>query len=499
MEWIVDKAQMAAADRKTSEEMYVSEEALMERAALESFDILMEKGWISLEKADRMKILILAGPGNNGGDGLALGRILLEHGFAPRIWADGGTEGKSGLWLKQYQAFEALKGDGEGLIGALPEEPLDLVIDALFGISLNRPVAGSYADAIQRVQRLKELGAKVVSLDLPSGIHASTAQVMGHAVRADLTIAYAFLKLGNVLYPGADYNGELIRAGIGITEKALEGKPSACALAEQEISLPPRVAYSHKGTYGKVLVVAGSHGMAGAAFLSATAAFRCGCGMVRIHTHESNRIILQGSIPEATVTTYSDEDPLRGIREDLEWCDAVALGPGLSRSEAARSLVKHVITDSTRPVVADADALNILSEDLSPLLQGGTDIVITPHLGEMARLSGLSPEDIKGHLLETAMDFAKSYNVVCVLKDARTVIADPKGIPGINRNGNPGLATAGSGDVLTGMIASLIAQDTPLFMAAMLGTALHGRAGDLASAKHGAASVMARDIIEEIR
>lgn len=492
MEYILTAEEKHLADDHTSKEMFVSQAALMERAALAVYDILIER------KLSLKKICIACGPGNNGGDGLALARILAEKGDIADIVIPGGTEKMSDTEKVQYRALLALCPD-ISVTDTVPEKEYTLLIDALFGISLNRNPEGAFLDVIKAFNDLREKGAVTVSLDIPSGVNASTGRVMGMAVMADITAAFAFKSIGNVLYPGAAFNNEVILKEIGITKKSLKNVPRVSALSDEDIKLPERIRYSNKGTFGKVLLIAGSKKMSGAAVLSANAAFRSGCGMVRVYTPKENREILQETVPEAIVSVYDEEDPLSGINECFEWCDVAAIGPGLSFSDSAKALVKYVFENSPVPVVADADALNIASTDPGMLINESRDIIITPHVGEMSRLTGLSVNDITEHLLETAADFAESYNVICVLKDARTVIADPSKKACINLNGNSGMATAGSGDVLTGIIVSLLAQGLDPYEAACMGCALHGRAGDAASARLGEAGVMARDIIEGIR
>ncbi len=492
MEYILSAEEKKQADENTTGNMYLSAPVLMERAALKVYDIISERGYTGKYTC------IVCGPGNNGGDGLALARLLAEKGHIADICMPGGPEKMSIDEKNQYMALLALCPD-ISITDYVPDKDYSLVIDALFGISLNRNPEGKYLQAIMAMNGLHDKGAKIISMDIPSGVNASNAKVMGMAVCADITVAFAFKCIGNVLYPGAALNNEVIRADIGITEKSLTSAPSVSALSKEDIALPERIRYSNKGTFGKVLLLAGSEKMSGAAVLSANAAFKTGCGMVRVHTAAMNREILQETVPEAIVNVYTTDDPLQGIKECFDWCDVAAVGPGLSKSDQARAIVRYVFENSPVPIVADADALNIISDDPEMLSGLGRDIIITPHVGEMARLTGLGTSDISDHLLETALDFAAGYKVICVLKDARTVIADPSGRACINLNGNSGMATAGSGDVLTGITASLMAQGLNPYDAACMATAIHGRAGDTAAKELGEAGVMARDIIRCIR
>ena len=495
MEYILTAEEMRLADKNTTDNMHIPQAVLMERAALAVYEVLKERESIK----DGSGILIFCGPGNNGGDGLALARLFAEDGIAVDICFPGGLQKLNENGKNQFDALMALNPQTPVLELTDINRRYELLIDAMFGISLNRPVEGSFLEAVRAINYMHEKGSYVCAIDIPSGVNANDGKVMGMAVSADITVTFAFKKLGNVLYPGAEFCGEVICKNIGITEGSLEKKPSFFALKNEDISLPERIRYSNKGTYGKVLLIAGSFNMAGAAVLGALSSLKSGCGMVKVVTSEKNRVILQETVPEAIVTTYDEGDPVAGLDECFKWCDVVAMGPGLSKSEAAAKIVKYVLLNTDLPVVADADALNIIADDPDMLTASNSDIVITPHVGEMSRLTGISKRDIMDHLPETALDFAKSYNVTCVLKDARTVIAGSDGRVCINLNGNSGMATAGSGDVLTGIIASLLAQGMDTFTASYMGCALHGKAGDKASEKLSEAPVIARDIINEIR
>jgi len=496
MEYILTAEEMRLADEFTSQKLHVPSNVLMERAALSLYEALKERDILK----KNMRILILAGPGNNGADGIALARILAEGGFEAELIFPKGRDSLNESGRNQLEALLALDPKAEERTGSLLKgEEYDLVVDAIFGNALNRPLEGVYLEAVRSINDLHDKGAFVCAVDIPTGINATDGHVCGMAVSADLTVTFAFKKLGNVLYPGAGFCGEVVVKNIGITRRSLVKKPSCFALEPEDITLPERIRYSNKGTYGKVLLIAGSENMAGAAVLGALSSLKSGCGMVRVYTNEKNRVILQETVPEAIVSTYDETAPEAGLEDCFNWCDVVAMGPGLSRSNAASAIVKYVLMHTDLPVVADADALNIIADEPDILTSSNSDVVITPHVGEMSRLTGISKRDIADHLPETATDFAKSYNVTCVLKDARTVIAGSDGRICINLNGNSGMATAGSGDVLTGIIASLLAQGMDAFSASFMGCAIHGKAGDRASEKLSEAPVIARDIINEIR
>ncbi len=513
MEYIVNREEMAAADRRTAEEMHVPSAVLMERAALHIEDAVERA--LPCIKLDyywnkNAAILIVAGPGNNGGDALASGRILIEKGYRPDFCLIGKPEKLSALAREQLASLQAIEPDIV-VLDKVPEGSYDLLIDGLFGISLSRDVAGEFLEAVEGMNRLKERGTYIISVDIPSGIDSDTGEVRGAAVRADKTVVMEYRKLGEVLYPGAFFAGNVEVAHIGIVDRAFKKEPRVSALSNDEIDFPPRKRDSHKGSYGKVLIIAGSEGISGAALLSAAAALRSGCGMVRIFTHENNYSTIAAALPEALISTYrwekggesaATEELKSALSKALSWCDAVAIGPGIGTTECSRVIFKLALLESGKlPLVIDADGLNILADN-PDLLKGQADergIVLTPHLMEMSRLTSLTVAEIKGNLLDTARDFSLKYNAAVVLKDSRTVISTSDGRLFINLNGNDGMATAGSGDVLTGIIASLIAQGVAADRAAVLGAALHGRAGDEATAKSGRAGLIAGDIVEGLK
>ena len=491
---VLTSRKMQEADRFTIEELGLPQEVLMERAAISAYQVLSEAADI-----EGLSFLIICGPGNNGGDGAALARILSERDIYPDVVVLGDKDKMSEGLKKQIGLLKKIYPEVK-IKDSVPDEVYDVVVDALFGISLNRGIEGVFADAVAYINKAHELGAFVLSLDIASGVDASTGQIQqGNTVQADRTVAFGAFKAGHLLFPGALCSGEVTLKDIGIPAGALEKDADIHIFHDGEISLPPRQPYTNKGSYGKILIVAGSKGMAGAAILCAEAAMRSGSGMVRVYTDESNRQIVQTALPEAIVNTYDDEMDEKVLKEAIDWCDAIAVGPGLSRSDSAREILKYILGNADVPIIIDADALNLISAEVDMLADASADIIVTPHLGEMARLSGIAVEEISAHLISTAVDFSKSYGVITVLKDARTIIASPKGEVIINTNGNNGMATAGSGDVLTGMIASIRGRSKDSFMAASLGCALHGRAGDEACQALGADHMLAGDIIKYIR
>ncbi len=499
MKRVLTSALMKRADKNTTDVYGIASLVLMERAALRSMDILLDEAC----GFDLRRVLIIAGTGNNGGDALALGRLLVERGIKSNIYTVGDISKATPEFLSQQKTLKAYNADIKSFaLETADDQSYTTVIDGLFGISLGRDVSGVFLDAVKYMNLQKEAGARVLSLDMPSGINADTALVMGDAVRADVTVTFGFYKTGQLLYPGADYCGKLVLCPIGIPENAIspDGRKDPLRtyiLEESEMVFPERPAHSHKGTFGKVLLIAGSAGMCGAAILSGLAAMRAGAGMLRIITHEANRDTINRIFPEAMLTCYGDDKPVdeSELEDDFTWCDCIAAGPGLGTSDTAAFLVEKAVGQDMVPVVADADALNILAKKPDLFGRHSQDIIITPHAGEMGRLIDLPAGEVSSHLIDTALDFAMNYDVITVLKDARTVTALPTGKCIINTCGNSGMATAGSGDVLTGIIAALLARGIKPYRAAYLGVALHSRAGDRGSMELSEESLLARDII----
>ena len=524
MQYLLNAREMKQIDKNTIEVFGVPSLVLMERAALRVVEMIKK------EAADAKKTLEVCGTRNNGGDGMAVARMLYLEGNDVEVWLIGNPEKCSEETKKQYdilkaygipvveqkegfcEQFYAQKPDVEEeqaqiqtqiqrqtQIQAQTQTAYTLIIDALFGIGLSRNVEGIHREAIEEMNRLE--GTKI-AVDIPSGIHADSGAVMGSCFYADHTVTFAYNKTGLCLYPGADAAGQIHIADIGITKESfLEKEPQMLMPQAEDLTrLPKRKADSNKGTYGKVLVIAGSEEMSGAAYFSAKAAYLSGCGLVKVFTHEKNRTMLTTRLPEAIPVTY---DGKKNLKESLiaavQWADVLVLGPGLGRSDTARQIVKLTIQTAAVPIIVDADALNLLSEELEILKGPHTDLIVTPHLGEMSRLVDMPIEYIKKNILMTAQDFSREYNVICVLKDARTITSIPYGKTYVNTSGNHGMATAGSGDVLTGIIAGFLAGGLTPEEAAVFGVYVHGLSGDAMVEKTGYYSLMAEDILDGIK
>lgn len=496
MQYLVSGKEMKLLDQNTSTHFHVPELVLMEQAAM----AFVRELFLIQKESDRTwkQAGIVCGSGNNGADGLAIARLLTQQKKKVTIFTVGEAAGHktTASYEQQRKICSAYEIPIRDTLDTLEE--CDLIVDAVFGTGLSRKVEGALAETI--LQMNQAAGWKV-SVDISSGLSADNGEVLGCGFRADDTITFSFGKIGQFLWPGNEYSGTVHITPIGITEESfLEHKPRTAVLKKQDlVRLPARMAHSNKGTYGKLLVIAGSVNMAGAACLCAQAAYRMGSGLVRVVTAEENRQIVQSAVPEAILTTYSKKIDTAEIIDAVKWADAVVIGPGIGTDRTARELLSCVMGCVNVPMVLDADALNILAEDVGRLLRPHMDLILTPHLGEMSRLTGASVSYLQTDLCGAAEQFAQTYDVICVLKDFHTITAVPYGMTYLNLSGNPGMATAGSGDVLSGVIGSLLAQGMQASLAAPYGVYTHGLAGDEAQASVGMRSMMAGDIAEGLK
>lgn len=481
-------SQMRDADIYTIQQVGMPSLVLMERAALKVVETIEKEG------LDYSSVLVVCGAGNNGGDGYAIARLLRLKGAEVEILFAGREASRSeeNLTQKKIAQYYGLWDEHH-----IVSKRYTLIIDAMFGTGLKREIAGEYADVIKQ---LNEMSSYKVAVDIPSGINDSTGEVMGVAFRADLTVAIGFTKRGLVMHPGFQYAGKIVEADIGIPKKALLTAVQMTYTFEKEDLkhlFPKRVPNSHKGTYGKVLMIVGSKGMAGAAYLSAKAAYAVGAGLLQIYTSEDNRMILQQLLPEAIVTTYAEYNEIE-LDSLLAWADVVAIGSGLGKSDTSKALVRRTLERVTTSCVVDADALNIISEDaqLKSLLH--INMILTPHMKEMTRLMGCSLHALQDNRMEFLHQFVETYPVVCVMKDARTLVGKKFYGDYLNLSGTSAMAKAGAGDVLTGIIAGIVAQGVNCYDSACVGVYLHGLAGERARDKKGNYSVLASDIIDGI-
>ncbi len=490
MKYIVNSSEMKSCDKGTIEYYGVPSLVLMERAAMSVAEEIKDR---CLKKAS---VLIVCGSGNNGGDGMAIGRLLHLDGYDVQVVFAGKDSSASEETRKQLAILEKYQ---IPLTTSIPNKKYDVIVDSLFGIGLCRGIEGNYYELIEHMNGMSGLK---VAVDIASGINGDNGQIMGIAFKADITVTFAFRKVGHLLYPGAEYTGELVVKEIGIDNHGFLGKfPMIYSLDSEDVTtLPERPANANKGTFGKVLVIAGAVNMAGAACFSAKAAYRTGAGLVRVLTHQSNRVIVQSLVPEAVLTTYeeSTETEQKKILECIDWASVIVLGPGLGQNHFSLLLVETVLKNAKVPCIVDADALNLIAKFHLSYESHKAPIIITPHVGEMSRLCRQSIDNIKKDPMHFARIYAAEHQVITVLKDARTITAIPDGRLYINRSGNCGMSTGGSGDVLTGIIAGLLCQGCSADKAASLGVYLHGLAGDAVAARLGQHSLMASDLIEGI-
>lgn len=488
---------MNAIDAAAISKYQIPSVLLMEHAAYSIFE------YIKKQYKETKRITILCGAGNNGGDGFALARQIA-------IWSCHQVQlvllaSPSKLSVDSAVYYTICRNMGINIVEDVEMECLDkliessdIIVDALFGTGLTKPVQGKYAEVIQKIN---ESSKRVISIDIPSGIEANTGKILGTAVRADVTISFALPKLGLYLYPGSYHAGEIIVTDIGIPKEIIEECPSNSFTMDKEQAkayLPKRNMRSNKGTYGKVLIIGGQKGMSGAVALSAGSCMQSGAGTVTVAVPGSINDILQVKLTEAMTIPLPDSKGHLGaeaqimLEKIIDKYDVIAIGPGMGRSKESAGIIKLVL-DSDKPCIIDADGIYILKGQLELLKNRKAPTVLTPHPGEMAHLIDTSITQILENPLQVATDFVSNYPVTLVLKLERTLIVDSEAIY-INTTGNNGLAKGGSGDVLTGIISALIGQKVPSNHAARLGVYLHGRAADKLSREKTVYSLMPGEI-----
>lgn len=490
MQLWVNAAQMKAADQYTIQKLGVPSLELMEHAAQACVQVLED------EKVDLSHVCVVCGSGNNGGDGFAIARILQNNRYSVETFCVGNPEHYTEETQEQMHRLQEC--GGKITYGMPQEDSYSVVIDAVFGVGLSRKVEGRYRQVIEQMNRMR--GTKF-AVDIPSGLSATTGCILGCAFKADYTVTFQLKKIGLELSQGRAIAGRVIVPDIGISTDSICEDQEIVRTAGKDIyrkMLPDRPEDSNKGTYGRLLVIAGSKGMAGAAYLNAHAAYMTGAGLVRIYTSSDNREILQTLLPEAIITTYEEYNK-EELLSLLTWADSVCIGSGLGMSRLSEKILKTVIEYVKVPCLIDADGLNLLAENNNYLNQmAERRFVITPHMKEMSRLTDTPVEELKADRIQILKDFISRYRITCVLKDSRTLIAsEEKGIR-MNLTGNSAMAKAGSGDVLAGVISGWMVQGKEAEDAAELGTYIHGLSGDLAKFEKGVYSVMARDLIEYI-
>ncbi len=484
-------------DRYTIDELGIPGETLMLQAASGVADAIK-----AMRQPQDGRVLILCGSGNNGGDGIGVAALLLEAGYSVDCYMVGNPEKLSADSLCMRKRLERAGGS------LLPYENPDiishspaLIVDALFGTGLSRPISGKYQELIQVVNAAP---APVVSCDIPSGIHADTGEILSCAVKADLTVTFHMPKVGLLLPPGTEHTGQLIVHDIGIPPEATEHAGTIGTYVTGDLVyrwLPKARRESHKGDYGKLLLLCGSTGFTGAAALSSGAALRTGAGLVYLGTPESVYPILATKLDEPVVFPLPCNRQGRFARSAhtsvisrLQAMDACLIGPGIGNDSDTQELVYAVLEHSTCPVVLDADGISAVANRLYKVRNASCPVIMTPHDGEFRRIGG----DTESNRITGTLAMAEKTGAVMIRKGYRTVIASPDGQVYINSTGNPGMAVGGSGDVLSGILTCLLGQGMEPVQAAAAAVWIHGAAGDLCQKRLGVRSMLPSDMIEAL-
>jgi NAD(P)H-hydrate epimerase len=502
---ILTSKQMREIDQTAIEKIGILGPMLMENAGLQIFEEIMKR----FPEADKENISIVSGRGNNGGDGFVVARHLFNHGINPYIVLLASKEDvkgdaavnldiadKIGIEINEVRSLEEWKRHKRKILKS------SILVDGIFGTGLSKSVQGYFATIIEDINSSK---AYKIAVDIPSGLSSDTFQIIGPCVKANLTVTLAAPKIAHVFPPAEECVGELIVADISVPSFLFEDEDLKLELVEEKQVRPyfkERKQDSHKGTYGHLFIVSGSFGKTGAAAMAGKAALKMGAGLVTVGTPESCLPIIARSmmelmtesLPETNEKTLSS-DALTKILGLLEDKDALMIGPGISTHQSTSQLVLSLIPKVKVPMVVDADALNILAAKPEILKSLKSPAILTPHPGEFARLLDMSTEDVVKNKLKLVPQFAKEYGIYLVLKGYKTIVATPEGNMFVNPTGNPGMATAGSGDVLSGMIASMIIQEVDLLDAVIAAIYIHGLSGDIGSEKLGEKSLVAGDIM----
>lgn len=500
---VLDAEAMREVDRFAIEELGVPSLVLMENAAIGLADAIGE-GYPEASSA-----AIFCGPGNNGGDGLALARHLTSRGYEVEIilmTGGGSLTGDASVQMKICENLglpcRELDKEDSTLAAVEAASRLDLVVDALFGTGLSRPLAGGFAELVNAINALP---IPCLAVDLPSGLNGSTPEIMGPHIQSELTVTFAAPKIAHVLAPAAEAVGDVVIADLGVPAELIDNAPGGLHLVtaeDLEGVLAPRAAASHKGDFGHALILAGSVGKSGAAILAARGAVGSGAGLVTVATPEPIVPTVElGSLESMTLPLAVG--PEGGLRSDnteaiLDFCrgkQVLAMGPGLGVLDSTVELVRELVRSSETPIVLDADGLNAFAGAADLLTAAKVDMVLTPHPGELARLMGVDASEIQADRLASARSAARLTGCVVVLKGFQTLVAEPSGRVFVNSTGNPGMASGGTGDVLTGILTGFLSQGLDTSMAACLGVYLHGLAGDLATSERGQLGLRAEDLL----
>lgn len=505
----VTGTEMGKIDKFSIEQIKIPGMVLMENAALKIVKHI--ELYLQQKQLVERNIVIVAGKGNNAGDAFAVARHLIINGSRVKLYCLFDKESINGDARLNYDILQRVGIVTEYLENDIGLESLrsdiknaHLVIDGIFGTGFKGQVKGNIVQAIELINNNSNY---TIAIDIASGIESATGKAANTCVQAHKTVTFELPKIGQLIYPGAQYTGQLVVESIGIPKQATESIKINTNLTDREFIkavIPKRKAEFNKGNCGKVVIVTGSLGMAGSGCIAAKASLRTGAGLVYIAAPSTLLNIYQSVVPEAIAIQLEDnngiisEESISTILERIEKCNVAAIGPGLSTDDSIYNIISSIGENANIPVVLDADALNVVAKNIDILSKFKKEVVLTPHPGEMSRLTGLDISYIQSNRIEVARKYASQWGVVVVLKGARTIIADKSGEIYINPTGNAGMATAGSGDALTGIIASLIGQGIGVFNAAVAGVYLHGLAGDIAAEAKGEHGLNAMDIAESV-
>ncbi|MCX7698614.1 MAG: NAD(P)H-hydrate dehydratase [Candidatus Goldbacteria bacterium] len=505
--YLVTASEMKEIDRQTIDKYGIPPSILMENAGINTVSaILNDFGSVAFKK-----IYVFCGDGNNGGDGFVIARHLKSAGAIVRIIFCGDEKKLSAESLINYEAaknygVEIFKISSFENIEPITDDIItsDIIVDALIGTGLKSEVKDLMAKIILFINNL---GKYTVAVDVPSGVDSDTGNVMGVAIYANLTVTFGLPKIGITIYPGLAHVGKLIVADINFPPSLLS-IPRKNILVTSELIpplLPFRPPNANKGHFGPILIIGGSKGMGGAVSLAAKAALKTGAGIVTVAVPETLHDSIKASSDEVIVAPLKEtddgfisDDNFKRIIELAEKAKVIVIGPGLGRKKETQQLVFKLLQEIDRPLIIDADGINAVSEDKKHLKNIKKDVIITPHLGEMSRLTGIAIEEIIKDKIKVIKEFIKEYKINVLLKDGRSIVGDVEGNIYINTTGNSGMATPGTGDVLSGIIAALAAHNLPLYQAAIVGNFIHGLSGDLLLNEMSEEGIIAGDIINKI-
>lgn len=505
---LVTAEQMRQMDREAMKDFQIPGLILMENAGAGCVSLILEL----MEEETAAGVCVVAGVGNNGGDGFVLARHLWNNGFDVEVYLLGDVKKMKGdartnfeIITRQDLPITEVRGSEEMDILSQDLDSAGLIVDALFGTGLDREIRGAYREVIEAIN---QSGTPVFAVDMPSGLNADTGQPMPVAVFAEITGTFGMAKIGQFNYPGHLFCGDVHIIDISLPGHFPESAPSTVSVIEPEDFVPlfqARADEAHKGDFGHVCVLGGAPGMTGAPALTALAALRIGAGLCTLGVPEGLNLAMEAKLTEVITRPLPQgkegvfgPSSLGPARELLRDKSVLALGPGMGCAKESALFLAELLSGLDIPLVIDADGLNNLVGRLDLLKKCSQDLVLTPHPGEMARLTGKKTEEVMMDRLGIASSFAVEHGVILVLKGARSVVAAPDGRLWINPTGNPGMATAGSGDILTGIIAGLMAQGYRTLDSVLAGTYLHGFAGDLAEEKVGQKGMIASDILNEL-